>query len=346
MKKSLLAVAIAALPAAAFAQTNVTLYGIADVGITSVSDGVNSALRVDSGMMSTSRWGIRGSEDLGGGLAANFVLEGGLRVDTGAADANVFQRRANVGFSGGFGNVRIGRDYTPAFLMAGNWDALGYGLYGNALNYTAIAGGTSVRFSNSLFYDTPNMGGFSAQLAYGFGEVLGDNSAGRGVSLAAGYNAGPLMVGAYFETTNSTAPVVTTKKVGIGGGYNFGAFGLKASWQKRDPDGAGNNLTYWSLGGNVNVGAGQVLAQYSRINHETAGRTNTFGVAYTYPMSKRTTLYATVGQASNSGYTAATNVANAAGDAVGNLRSSDNTVNPGALNQNARGIGFGVRHSF
>lgn len=337
MKKSLLAVAIAALPAAAFAQTNVTLYGIADIGITSVSNGVDSAMRVDSGMMSTSRWGIRGSEDLGGGLAANFVLEGGIKVDTGAVDANVFQRRANVGFSGGFGNVRIGRDYTPAFLAAGNWDALGYGLYGNALNYTAIIGGTSVRFSNALFYDTPNMGGFSAQAAYSFGEVLGNNSALRGFSLAAGYNAGPLMAGLYYENTNDAAGN-STKKVGLGGGYNFGAFALKASWQKMDPPAAGDNVTYWSLGGSVNVGAGQVLAQYARASAEVGGgRSNTFGVAYTYPMSKRTTLYATVGQASNNATATPT---------LGNLRSSDNTVTPAANGQNARGIGFGVRHAF
>lgn len=337
MKKSLLAVAIAALPAAAFAQTNVTLYGIADVGITSVSDGVNSAMRVDSGMMSTSRWGIRGTEDLGGGLKAVFTLEGGLKVDTGAADANVFQRRAYAGFQGGFGEVRIGRDYTPAFLAAGGWDALGYGLYGNALNYTAIMGGTSVRFSNAIFYDSPNMGGFSAQAAYGFGEVAGNNSAGRGFSLAGGYAAGPLMAGLYYENTND-ATGNSTKKVGVGGGYNFGAFGLKASWQKVDPPLAGDNVTYWSLGGNVAVGAGNVIAQYSRASAETGGgRSNTFGLAYTYPMSKRTTLYATVGQASNN---------SAATPTLGNLRSSDNTVSPAAAGQNARGIGFGVRHSF
>jgi predicted porin len=342
MKKSLLAVAVAAaLPAVAFAQSNVTMYGIADAGITSVSNGANSGLRLDSGIMSTSRWGVRGSEDLGGGLSAIFNLEAGFKQDTGSGTTPGttgldFSRRAIVGLAGGFGEVRLGRDYTPAFSMAGSWDALGYGLYGNTLNYTAIGAGTSVRFSNGIYYSTPAMGGFTAAVGYAFGENLADSSFDRGFSLSAGYAAGPLNVGAYIENTNG-ATGLTSKKVGLGGGYNFGAFGLKGGWQKFNGPANGDNITFINIGGNVAVGAGTVLAQFSRASGEASQRNNTFGLAYTYPMSKRTTLYATFGRSAND---------KSGGTNAGVLRSSDNTIAPAANETTARGIGFGVRHSF
>ncbi len=146
MKKSLIAVAVAAaLPTIALAQTNVTLYGIADGGIGMQDRGGNakSAIVVSSGTQSTSRFGIRGTEDLGGGMKATFNFESGIRADTGlGSPSNAgldFSRRSVVGLEGSFGSVLLGRDYTPGFSAGGATDVMGYGLYGNYLGYTVVS---------------------------------------------------------------------------------------------------------------------------------------------------------------------------------------------------------------
>src|SRR5690606_22919782 len=140
MKKSLIAAAVvAALPAFAQAQTNVTMYGIVDASVNAIDLGDNSrtAMVVGTGTMSTSRWGVRGSEDLGGGLKAVFQLEAEVGVDDGAQDPQGFwARTAQVGLQGGFGTIKLGRGYTPAFRMVGTWDALSYGLFNNLLTST------------------------------------------------------------------------------------------------------------------------------------------------------------------------------------------------------------------
>jgi predicted porin len=340
MKKSLLAVAIAAaLPAAAFAQSNVTMYGIVDASLAWTNNGAGSALKVDSGVLSSSRWGVRGSEDLGGGLAGTFNLEAGLNNDDGTGKtggALDFRRRAVLGLKGGFGEVRLGRDYTAAFLMAGSYDVLGYGHYGNTLNYTAGLGGTSVRFSNGIHYNTPDLGGFNASASLGFGEVNGDQSQGRGFSLAAGYAAGPINVGAYLENSNSLgvsgAAIATAKKLGLGGGYNFGAFGLKAGYQRLDNGAAVNpKTTFINLGGNVNIGPGSLLVQFSRAAVDALpNKISTIGIAYDYPLSKRTMGYITLGQANNNG----------------TLYSSDTALAAVAGGTTQKGFALGIRHSF
>jgi predicted porin len=348
MKKSLLAVAIAAaLPSIALAQSNVTLYGIVDAGIAWNGNTAGSALRIDSGIVSTSRWGLRGSEDLGGGLKGIFNLEAGFNPDApGALD---FSRRAVVGLNGGFGEVRLGRDYTPAFLMAGSYDILGYGHFGNTLNYTVGSsplglGGTSVRFSNGLFYDSPDFGGFQVKAALRFGEVIAASDNGRGLSLSGGYNAGPLNVGAYLENSNqslaggdfATNGTRTVKKIGLGGGYNFGAFALKGGFQRVDFDSA-LKITFFNLGASVNAGPGAFLAQFSRAKADITGSNpiTTIGLAYDYPLSKRTLGYVSYGQANNGGV----------------LWSSNTQVTAPATGANAgtgtqKGFAVGVRHSF
>jgi predicted porin len=119
MKKSPLAIAAMALFAAAgsaSAQSNVQVYGLLDVGMETANNQTptgGSMTRVISGGMNTSRWGLRGSEDLGGGLKAVFNLEGGILMDTGAQDGALFKRQANVGLEGAYGRVVIGRRSPP-----------------------------------------------------------------------------------------------------------------------------------------------------------------------------------------------------------------------------------------
>ncbi len=151
MKKALIAAAVAAaLPAFAQAQTNVQLYGIADLSV-GVADAGGSTggteMVVLSGVQSTSRFGIRGSEDLGRGLKGVFNFEAGIAADTGVSDtAGLFQRRSVVGVEGAWGTLLLGRDYTPGFSAAGVTDVMGYAFFGNWLNFTAGATqGTSDR---------------------------------------------------------------------------------------------------------------------------------------------------------------------------------------------------------
>lgn len=111
MKKSLIAIAVLTAAGAASAQSSLNLYGIADVWIGKTKNGETN---LGSGGLAGSRIGFKGTEDLGGGLKAHFNLEQGIRLDTGAATVagSAFSRQANVGLSGGFGTVKLGRSFT------------------------------------------------------------------------------------------------------------------------------------------------------------------------------------------------------------------------------------------
>ena len=134
MKKSLIALAVLAASGAAMAQSSVTLYGVDDAGVTYLNGNDNWS-GVTSGNNLTSRLGFRGVEDLGGGLKANFVIEGGFNLDNGdgasgyagakAGEGFQFKRRSTVGLSGGFGEVRMGRELTAAYNATARYDVFG-----------------------------------------------------------------------------------------------------------------------------------------------------------------------------------------------------------------------------
>jgi predicted porin len=152
MKKSLIAVAIAAalLPTIGHAQTNVTMYGIADAAVAAVrtgNPGTKNTIRLDSGTQSTSRWGIRGTEELGGGLKALFNFEAQMNVDDGTAAGLNFQRRSFVGLGANWGHVQLGRDYTPSFWSLLASDALRLWPLGQYLSYANFY---ATRYSNMI----------------------------------------------------------------------------------------------------------------------------------------------------------------------------------------------------
>src|SRR3990167_5192480 len=165
MKKSLIALAVLAASGVAMAQSSVTLYGVADLGLVK-SSGV-SAQMTGNGVMNngSSRLGVRGVEDLGGGLKASFNFEQGINGESGATDAATFQRAANMALSGGFGRFQMGRTLNPSFFGVAAWELTGtanYSAVGNQFAFTGQGPRT-----NSLFqYTTPNMGGFSGTLGY------------------------------------------------------------------------------------------------------------------------------------------------------------------------------------
>jgi predicted porin len=197
MIKTVLTLAVlATLSTASSAQStsNVTLFGNIDAALGVSNNGARGASNVasvNSGTLSGSNWGIRGTEDLGNGLKAKFVLQAGFDVDTGAAKtyagnpstatpglpggasfSGLFNRRAFVELEGNFGSISAGRDYTPLYWVASGTDPLRLALYGNAQDITQISGTGSERFgrvSNAVFYLSPRINGFRGRLMYSLG---------------------------------------------------------------------------------------------------------------------------------------------------------------------------------
>ncbi|MFT5589473.1 MAG: GBP family porin [Bradyrhizobium sp.] len=213
MKKSLLALAVlSAIAGSASAQSSVTMYGIMDAGIVHESGNPKgSVTKLTSGVTAGSRLGFRGVEDLGGGVAAVFLLETGITIDTGgnaqgATATNpagtVFARQNFVGLKSNSGTLTMGRQYNPYFKTVAAVDPFGAGGEGNTGNLIAFTGSNG-RSNNSIMYVSPTFSGFSAELLYAFGEVAGDTKLGRVINGAVQYANGPLMVRAAFNQQNS-----------------------------------------------------------------------------------------------------------------------------------------------
>jgi predicted porin len=226
MKKTLIALAaLAATAGVAHAQSSVTLYGVVDafVGQQNVkvqSSTTNTSIsnsKIDGSGLSSSRWGLRGSEDLGGGMAAVFTLEGGFGIDSGAlanaggsSAANsasiLFGRTASVGLKGNFGEVRLGRQYTAYDSLRG---ATNNTYDSNTFATTSTIFGTGLqdysnRANNAIRYDSPVFSGFSGSLMYGFGEDKSATvSASSSTSAHIKYANGPLLVGYGYQAEKS-----------------------------------------------------------------------------------------------------------------------------------------------
>jgi predicted porin len=281
MKKSLVALAALAVAGVASAQSSVTLFGVVDASVSSYSNKSDLAIPsltnpflVDSIKVkrtalansgyNSSRLGFRGTEDLGGGLAASFWLEAPISNDDGQQGVATFARRSTVSLSGGFGEIRLGRDYTPTFWNDTVFDPFGTNGVGTNLISTAntgfgtwLGGGTTsvpgftnvtgsnyVRASNSIgYFLPPNLGGFYGQVMYAFHErdkfdpgtltptALNTQRTGRYVGGRFGYANGPLDVAAAYgqSTIGDNFFVGTTTNVktfNLGASYDFGVVKL------------------------------------------------------------------------------------------------------------------------
>jgi predicted porin len=216
MKKSALALAVLAalsfhtFASTASAQSNVQVYGLIDAGVEAVnhaSANDGSIVRVVSGGKNTSRWGLRGSEDLGGGLKAVYNLEGGILMDTGAADGALFKRQANVGLEGSFGRVVIGRSFTTTYDLVIKFDPLGF-----APNYSwATTGGATgpskygmtTAFDNLVKY-SGHTGNFTYGASVGFGEQTNNAADGRKYAVGGSWFANGFGAMAAWEQVNGT----------------------------------------------------------------------------------------------------------------------------------------------
>lgn len=344
MKKSLLAVAVAsALPAVAYAQTNVTLYGIVDARVEYRNDAANtpanqatankSGFAVENNPGSGSRFGLRGSEDLGGGLKAIFQIEHRFTPDTGdtiggaptapvaAPNMKFWNGQSWVGLEGGFGAIRLGRQYTPTFWANIGSDVTGYNHYNNV----AGAGGLPTRFDNSIEYRTPVWGGLQAYLMYAPDENFAQGAAGKNDAYGASvvWNRGGINVGAgYVRLTNNN---VDRDGWTVSGAYNFGAFKLGAGYAQLDGATPAGDRDDWWVSAGAKIGPGDLWINYRRVDLAApggAGDINLLGVTYNYPLSRRTSVYAS-------------------------FRNDDPRQNiAGIQGEDKRAFGIGVRHLF
>lgn len=347
MKKSLLALAVlGAFASAASAQSSVTVYGKVDVGVVHDSGAVGAnqggakSLRVSSGVSGGSRLGFRGVEDLGGGLKANFVAETGFCADSNAGAPNFctggnnfMGRQAYVGLSGGFGSVTLGRQYAPSFIVLTTVDPFGTGLAGQSTNlFEGGNGFGNPRFSNSIMYSTPSMGGFTATGFFAAGEVLGNWEQGRSLGGTAVYSAGPVYVGASYTRTETGTAAPDKKLWNVGGTWDFGVAKAHVIYQAVK-NGAAPNFTDENdlLGGvSARFGASTVMASYVRHDDKSGLNrdANQYGLGYLYSLSKRTSVYSAIAKIKNKNGAAFT-VGNATETGTGN-----------------RAINLGVVHNF
>ncbi|GAB2855476.1 porin [Pseudoduganella ginsengisoli] len=209
-------VAVLALAAgSAHAESNVQVYGLIDAGVENVNHAAangNGVTRVVSGGMNTSRWGFRGSEDLGGGLKAVFQLEGGILLDTGNMDTALFRRQANVGLEGEWGRLVAGRSFTTVYDTVIAYDPMGFApSYSWATSGPATGPskyGFTTGFDNLIKYS-----GSTGNLKYGATIGLGEQTTGaadsRKVAGNVAYSANGLGVMATWERINGNVVPAT-----------------------------------------------------------------------------------------------------------------------------------------
>ncbi len=315
MKKTLIALAaLAALGVQAQTASTVSVYGILD-GTLGIGNGnVSSTTILTNSGVDGTRFGFRGSEDLGSGLKANFVLEGTVNLDDGTGRASnttnqaagataaqagnqgfVFNRWAYVGLSGGFGELRLGRVYASHFWAHAVYDPFTIGGAGTSLAFKMRTGGiTSVNVSNAIDYKTVDFSGFAAQVQYYLGENASNAAApnaGTGTSLRLTYGAGPLSAAlATGRVESGVGSDVATTNIGLS--YDLGIAKLMGYWNKDDVNAAGTTTTQtgWALGAHIPAGPGFAKVAYSKSETSAAGNAGAtqFAVGYQYPLSKRT----------------------------------------------------------
>ena len=371
MKKSLIALAVMAAAGAASAQSSVTLFGIVDATVQSLrGDGNGRVTRLHNSGYNSSRLGFRGTEDLGGGMSASFWLEAGVNNDNGSGAATntnnqasggaagtgtagslgggqglTFNRRSTVSLAGGWGELRLGRDYAPHFWNWTIFDPFGTNGVGAATNLiSGAAGGTAanalhptlVRASNSIGYFLPaNLGGFYGQAMYAFGENASNAGAteddGTHVGLRLGFGSGPFNVA--FGWGRTEFATGDYRVWNLGGQWDFGMAKLMAQYSRDEFDSAVNpRQRSWLLGVLVPVGAGEVRASFIDTRTTNAGGADgrQLALGYVHNLSKRTAVYATVARTQNRN----------GGTLFHNGRA---VTTPGG---DATGIDLGVRHSF
>lgn len=322
MKKSALALAVTAalcLNPAARAQSNVQVYGIVDAGVETVNhvgpdDG--REVRVVSGGKNTSRWGFRGSEELGDGMKAVFNLEGAIGMDTGdTAGSPLFKRQANVGLEGSLGRIVIGRSFTTTYDLVSKFDPLGY-----APNYSwATTGsatgpskyGMTTGFDNLIKY-TGHTGGFTYSATVGLGEQPGSEADGRKVAVGVTWFRNGFGLMSTYEQINGNTVAASgrrdrTRAYHAGVTYDSGRWRatlVMRGYRLESGKPATADLsadTYWAgltyLAGKVTLTGAVYHIDTKDLPAAKDADPTMLVLRAMYSLSKRTTLYAVAGHA-------------------------------------------------
>lgn len=286
MKKTLIALAAVAATGAAFAQSSVTLYGVADVSLAKATGGKFAASANGTLNNGDSRFGLRGTEDLGGGLKANFNFEAGLNLAngaTGTSGGNFFSRGAWVELAGGFGSLRAGRSLSPSFYGIAAYELTGTANYSSLISQFGLGGGS--RNDAMLAYTSPNFGGVTVTV----GHVLQGNDADAVTAgtqsktdMNAIYMAGPLTLAATYAKLSTAGAKAATS---VGGSYNLGFATVAASYQ--DPSDARKGFT---VGATAPMGPVSLTVDLAR-DTGSAVKSTDYLLEAKYALSKRTFAY-------------------------------------------------------
>lgn len=301
---------------AAFAQSSVTLYGRVNTTVERQKDGgtTNTVLANNA-----SRFGFRGTEDLGGGLKAGFQLESGFNSDTGASATTFFGRQSEVNLSGGFGAVRLGRFIAESYYATADYVSM----------HNHDTGSSSDAFyayvmpdANKIAYRTPTFGGLTVDAAVALHEqAVGGKNA---YDLAANYNLGALALGAGYSKQGDV------NQFAVRALYTFGAFTV-GGYVQRDEDAFvanGGKRNTFRLAGAYNMGASEFhvnvgrAGEYKNLNDSDSTQ---YTLGYNYNLSKRTKVYGY--------YTHVNNSRNAA-------------YQSGVAGADFSSVAVGVRHNF
>jgi predicted porin len=366
------------------AQSSVTLYGLLDEAIaythnnkTSTGNAASSFNLSGSGNIGGDRWGVKGSEDLGGGLKAIFQLENGFNMANGASNqgGRMFGRQAYVGLSSSTsGTVTLGRQYDPLVdmvqpLTEDVYFGSPFGTPGDVDNYD-----NNFRVSNSIKYVSPNFNGLQIEGLYGVGGIAGQNTAGQSYSLAASYtHSGLALSGGYFYAktssntefastadTNSDAAINAAfsngaQSLGIGrvaGQYAFGAFTVGASYSnvkyrpransglftRTETFNSGSTYLNYQVNPATSLGLGYTYMKSSGV---TSANYNEISLGSVYKLSPRTDLYALFAYQKANG-----NALSSDGTAVVNANASIGSYGTPSGNGTQELAMLGIRHKF
>jgi predicted porin len=356
MKKSLVALAVMAASGAAMAQSSVTIFGVVDIAATYESaSGAGHRTGLSSGGTGGSRLGFRGTEDLGGGYAASFWLEGQLQPDIGAGangGALNFARRSTVSLSNNtYGELRLGRDFVPTWWNLAMFDpfqARGAATVQAFNNF----GYNSVYNSNTIGYVLPgNLGGVYGQFQYAFGEkasTSANDKQGNSTSGRLGYQKGPFNAAAAYTVFkqviggSDTAPVSIGRDLKVGNAFATWDFGVVKPvilyGQEKVPGAAAGNsrIDSYLVGATAPLGTGELRFALSHYDvKDSSNDFNKVAFGYGYFLSKRTQLYAAYGRLTNKG-------SGVRSISVESLA----TVVPTTPGGSSSAIDIGIRHNF
>lgn len=360
MKKSLLAAALlGAFSSMAFAGSSVQLYGQIDAGVTHFTNSPGSVTSLSSGVQGASLIGVKGSEDLGGGLSVLFDAESGFCA-AGQSGANspacegggFMQRQAFVGLQNdAWGTLLMGRQYSVAYLNEKSVDPFDFGTTGSyqttSLLEKGLNGLTDLRrMDQTLTYMTPDVSGFSGVGQYSFNVGQGALQAtpvthqAHAYTLSAAYATGPLRAGVdlmHVDNIQNFGGALngSSKLDEVFGSYDFGVAKLSGLYSRLSNTGVAGHDSTLMVGATAPMGPGTVMASYTNVKFAgTANaKSNKYSLGYTYALSKQTDVYASISHISN--------------ENGANLASGDATdFNTGVANQSSNGYAVGLRHSF